>query len=269
MLSGLIVTAFLMGVGGIAHCAAMCGAPCAAVLPRGVPVLALCGRCVVYATLGLVASSSTGLLARWGQQVSMLQPLWLMLQLAAVLLGLWLLVTGRMPEQANVAGRELYMRLRQHAVSRRQLGSAGQTARWLPFFAGLAWGAMPCGLLYAALMVAALASEPWGGGLVMLAFAIPSATGVWAAPRLLKWFAHFRKRPAQLVNNPTQQVPILWFKDAPGCESTKTSAVCESSQASQAFDPRWAVRLAGLSLALTAAWAVSHQVMAQWRAWCA
>ena len=164
MLTGLMLTAFFMGLGGIAHCAAMCGAPCAAALPGGVPLLALVGRALAYTLLGLVASTGAGLISRWGQQISMLQPIWLMLQLAAVMLGLWLLWTGSMPRQVNVWGQQAYHRARDRVL--------GQDApHWLnawrpvmPLFAGMVWAVMPCGLLYAALMVAALASEPWGGG---------------------------------------------------------------------------------------------------------
>jgi len=35
------------------------------------------------------------------------------------------------------------------------------------------------------------------------------------------------------------------------------------------LDPRWAIRLAGLSMATMAAWAVSHHLWAQYQAWCA
>ena len=43
--------------------------------------------------------------------------------------------------------------------------------------AGFAWALMPCGLLYSAVLVAALSGGAWQGGLSMAAFALGS--GVW------------------------------------------------------------------------------------------
>lgn len=270
MLTGLLITAFLMGLGGIPHCAAMCGAACAAAMPRGVPLLALVGRCLGYALLGLVASASAGLISQWGRQISMLQPIWVMLQMAAVLLGLWLLWSGRMPRQVDLWGQLLYRRVRDRVGRSTLLSGAPGLKPVLPLLAGMAWAVLPCGLLYAALMVAALASEPWGGALVMLAFALPSALGVWAAPALLR---RLRRVPAADRSNSGQAlpvVPVLWItpdggKTAqPGSVSPRVSA-----ERGALVDPRWAVRMAGLGLALMAAWAVSHQLVAQWQAWCA
>lgn len=272
MLSGLLLTAFLMGLGGIAHCAAMCGAPCAAVLPRGVPVLALVGRCLAYTLLGLVAATGAGLIARWGQQISMLQPIWVMLQAAALMLGLWLLWTGQMPHQINAWGQQAYLRVR-HKL----LGHHGPV--WLsalrpvwPLFAGMVWAVMPCGLLYAALMVAALASEPWGGAAVMLVFALPSALGVWAAPALLGWLNrhHIKPSPLMAPEAPgTVVVPILWFKSSGDAVPVSQGKAEAAAARLRLLDPRWAVRTAGLSLTLIAGWAVTHQLVAQWQAWCA
>lgn len=271
MLTGLLLTAFLMGLGGIAHCAAMCGAPCAAALPRGVPVLALVGRCLAYMLLGLVAATGAGLISRWGQQISMLQPIWVMLQLAAVLLGLWLLWTGHVPRQVNAWGQQAYHRARHKVVGDGAPSWLRASRPVLPLIAGFAWAVMPCGLLYAALMVAALAPEAWGGAAVMLAFAVPSAFGVWAAPALLKWLGRVTAQRQPAANGASAAVvPILWFKSTDPAKPNSAPVGQGVASASGAWvDPRWAVRLAGLSLALIAAWAVSHQLVAQWQAWCA
>ena len=105
----------------------------------------------------------------------------------------------------------------------------------------------------------------------MLAFAVPSAFGVWAAPALLKWLGRL-SAPRQPAANgaATAVVPILWFKSRDEAVSSAVPAGQGAATApSTLIDPRWAVRLAGLSLALIAAWAVSHQLVAQWQAWCA
>jgi len=107
-----MLTALLMGLGGVPHCAAMCGSACAVVFPRGVPLLSLMGRCISYALLGAVAAASAGLASAWGRQFSFLQPFWVMGQAAAMLLGLWLLVTGRVPLAMETLGQDLFRRAR-------------------------------------------------------------------------------------------------------------------------------------------------------------
>lgn len=269
MLTGLLWTAFLMGLGGIAHCAAMCGVPCAAAMPRGIPVLALVGRCLAYGMLGLLAALGAGLVSRWGQQVSMLQPIWLMIQLGAVIMGVWLMWSGHMPRQVNTWGQQAYHRVRARFIQHDAPGwlKAGQPL--VPLFAGMAWAVLPCGLLYAALVVAALAPAPWAGALVMLAFAVPSAIGVWAAPALLKWLSRFTRSGAPVAAQASTVIPILWLDPRAPAATPKGPNVPSETHQGALIDPRWAVRLAGLSLALIAGWAVSHQLVTQWQAWCA
>lgn len=280
MLSGLMLTAFLMGLGGIPHCAAMCGAACAAALPRGVPPLALVGRCLGYAALGSVAAASASLLAQWGRQVSVLQPFWVLLQAMAVVAGAWLLFTGHMPQALERGGQRVYWRLRGHV--RRVLGET-RAVRWRsvwPLLAGLAWAAVPCGLLYAALMVAALAPSAIGGAAVMLSFALPSALGVWAAPAVLTRLVRRAPMGGQVA------APVIWLAqdeaamvgdahgacqpDSPHPSGAARASVGAWAKRGQAlFDPRWAVRASGLCLSAMAVWGLSHHLMAQWQAWCA
>ena len=47
-----------------------------------------------------------------------------------------------------------------------------------------AWAFLPCGLLYSALLVAALSPGLWQGGLVMALFALGSSLSLWAGPCL-------------------------------------------------------------------------------------
>ena len=46
------------------------------------------------------------------------------------------------------------------------------------------WALMPCGLLYSALMVAALTSRPLDGAASMALFAMGSSISLWAGPWL-------------------------------------------------------------------------------------
>ena len=63
---------------------------------------------------------------------------------------------------------------------------------------GLLWGLLPCGLVYSVLLIAATASQPTDGALIMLAFGIGTtpamvATGLGAA-RLRQWSQNRRAR---------------------------------------------------------------------------
>lgn len=276
MLSSLLATAFLMGLAGIPHCTAMCGAACAAAFPRGLSIWTLLGRAIGYACLGAVAAAAAGLVSRWGQQVAMIKPLWMMAQLAMVLLGGFMLVRGYVPQRVDQAGKGLYVRMRA-AWQARSGGWPPLVRQAWPLLAGLVWALLPCGLLYAALMVAALASRPIDGALVMLAFAVPSAVGVWAAPALMRWLNGRAPRGASA--SPGAPVPVIWMR-TPGSadpgdaafRATPSSHGQRHSAASAAplwLDQQLAVRIAGLGLAAMSAWGLWHQLWAQWQAWCA
>lgn len=282
MLTGLLFTAFLMGLGGMPHCAAMCGAACAVAFPRGLPVSSWLGRLLGYATLGAVAAVSAGAVSRWGRDVAMLKPLWIMAQVAVVLLGIRLLISGRMPALLDGAGRAAYDGFRARMADRGWALSSPWRSLWQagwPLVGGMAWALLPCGLLYAALMLAALAPHAWGGALVMLAFGVPSSVGVWAAPWVMRRLGLGRSPAAA-----DAAVPVIWLRPKAGDAqqalpaASPTSALrgaqCAapaSAPASTAawVDPRWAVRASGLGLSLMGVWSVWHQLVAQWQAWCA
>lgn len=291
MLIGLLLTAFLMGLGGIPHCTAMCGAACAVAFPRGLPATAWVGRLLGYAALGSVAAVSAGLVSRWGREVAVLKPLWVMAQAAVVILGVHLLIRGRMPALLDGAGRAAYDGWRARMVAWPAALSPLWRGLWRaawPLLGGLSWALLPCGLLYAALMVAALAPDAWGGALVMLAFGVPSSVGVWAAPWVVRQWATWRRRSAAAgvdtsavpaATSPSDRhgagattVPVIWLR--PAGEPSRTQQTMASGTAAlrpgeALVDPRWAVRVSGLSLVVMGVWSVWHQLVAQWQAWCA
>lgn len=90
--------------------------------------------------------------------------------------GLWLVWAGRWPTLAWPGA----------------LGGAPRVWRIHPVgaaaVAGLALPALPCGLLYGALLLAALSGGAWQGGAVMAGFALGSAPWLLAAPMALgRW----------------------------------------------------------------------------------
>jgi hypothetical protein len=227
--AALIGSAALLGLAGAPHCAAMCSAPCAAVLGRGgagtqwsFHLLRAGG----YALAGAVVASSVGALAALAQWSPALKPLWTLLQIAALLLGGWLLWFGRQP---------LWLAGWNHRVAPAGL-QAAPAGGWQrvqgPVRAGGAgalWVAWPCGLLHSALLVAAMTETAASGALAMTAFAATSAAGLlWA--------------------------PWVFARLGRGGRAQRVEA--------------WAARLAGAMLVAAAGWSLTHGLWQRFAAYC-
>lgn len=181
MNQALLFSALLMGLAGTPHCLAMCGAACAAASGGRGGLLPLhLGRLLAYAAAGALAAASVGSLAALGQAVAALRPIWTLVHVAAMGLGLYLLWRGMQPAWMERLGTARGPTLVAHR------GGQWQAVR-LParrLGVGLAWVAWPCGLLQSALLVAALANNAWQGALVMATFAAASAAGLVLGPAL-------------------------------------------------------------------------------------
>ena len=175
----LIGAAALAGLAGSPHCVAMCGAACAGIgggaARRTLAFQA--GRLAGYALLGGVVAASAGALQWTLAQTAMLKPLWAMFHVAVVLLGASLLWLGTQPAWVERGSERVWRALRM-----RTLGL--DTVRW-PVLAGALWALLPCGLLYSALMLAALADSAAGGVAVMASFAAASGLGLQFGAALL------------------------------------------------------------------------------------
>jgi sulfite exporter TauE/SafE len=248
----LAASAALMGLAGSLHCAGMCSAACTAVAGRCTPqrpgqgtMAVLTGRLLAYAGAGaLVATAAAGL--RWlGEGVAWLRPIWSALQLALLVLGLWLLVRGRMP--AAVQGWiESFGQPRTPAAVGDGAWQVMQIRRTLPGglkagLLGLLWPAIPCGLLHGALLVASMASGPLAGAGVMAAFALTSSVGLVAGP-------------------------ALWFRLRPLLQSR---AVAADASATLDDGGALALRLAGAMLVASVGWTLGHGLLEPLQAWCA
>ncbi|MBI3369215.1 MAG: sulfite exporter TauE/SafE family protein [Burkholderiales bacterium] len=171
----LVVAGLMLGVAASPHCAVMCGAPCAALTAgcrRNASGFHL-GRLIGYAAAGALAAVSVEALGAWSRTLPALRPLWTLLHLGLLALGLWWLATGRQPA---------WMRRGSGAVPVRIVGRRARPLR--SAVAGLAWVAWPCVALQAALLLAALASSAPGGALVMAAFALGSMPALALTPWL-------------------------------------------------------------------------------------
>ena len=185
MEASLIVTALLMGLAGGPHCIAMCGAACAGI---GVTAgdrpaqqnramgLFQVGRVLGYAGLGGLAAATMQGLGWLTVQSAALRPLWSTIHVAALVLGLLLLFQARQPAWLERSARNVWERIKR---LQERGGAFG------PVLVGMLWAFLPCGLLYSALLVAALTGVVWQGAAVMALFVVGTSVSLMAGPWLL------------------------------------------------------------------------------------
>ncbi len=190
--SAFIAIALVMGLVGGPHCALMCGAACAGITRRtGVSKLRSAwefqlGRVLGYASAGAAAAAAMQNLAWLSAQVSVMRPVWTLMHGAILAWGLLLLVRGRQPVLAETWGRVLWFGLR--PLTQRP---------GLPLVVGVLWTFMPCGLLYSALLAAALSGDSLNGALFMALFAFGSSVSLILAPYLLHYLQGDARRLGQ------------------------------------------------------------------------
>lgn len=229
MNTALIATAALMGLAGAPHCAAMCSAACSVTVRRCAPTQPgagstsfLAGRVAGYAAAGALVAWLVSSLGQMAASAPPLRALWSVFHLAALALGLWLVVVARQPGWLERFGAAEPVRAPAGLVVVNGPLRAGA--------AGLAWFALPCGLLQSALVMAALADGPLGGAAVMAAFAVTSSIGLSMVPLIVRRWTAGRVASARSAG--------------------------------------WAVRLAGLGLVFTSGWALGHGVWVRVAALC-
>lgn len=173
-----------LGLASTLHCAGMCGAiSCSLLLaqerngmrsPQTAFALTHLGRIMAYATagalIGTIGAPAIGWLDReaafrllqWAAAASLI---WIGMSTAGVLPSLTILDRSF----AVVAG----------GVGRMRIGGTPRHA--LPLVAGMAWGFMPCAMVYAALFTAMLTGSGSGGAVSMASFGIGTLPGLIAA----------------------------------------------------------------------------------------
>ena len=189
MQTTLAVTALLMGLAGGPHCVAMCGAACAGIgrTQTGQSKRALwvfqVGRLAGYSAMGALAAFSIQGLGWLSVHAAALRPVWSMFHVAAAFLGLMLLYQARQPIWLEDSARKVW------AGVRKLTGSAngntnGSAALASTGLLGVLWALLPCGLLYSALLVAAMTGSAAQGAGVMALFALGSGVSLMAGPWL-------------------------------------------------------------------------------------
>ncbi len=186
-----LVTVFLGGFLGSAHCVAMCGG-IATAMGAGQSarwwqgLLYQLGRITSYASAGAAAGAFGVVVGRGISQSHWIEYLRLLTACLIVLIGLDLaigtLLRVRWLRAPEWLGSQLWRRL------------APLARRWVPeqpevraFALGLLWGWLPCGLVYSALVTAAVAGSAPGGMAMMLAFGLGTLPAMYGLTQFGAW----------------------------------------------------------------------------------
>jgi uncharacterized protein len=189
-----LTAALLIGWLGGVHCLGMCGGivsalsmSVAAQRRRGILLAYNLGRCLTYVLLGALA----GFLGLGGVSVLGIGPR-VLFALANVLLigmGLYLIGWPMFVRPLEQAGQSLWRFI--EPVTRRLFPV---TTPLKALLVGLAWGFLPCGLVYSALATAIAMADPLSGALWMGAFALGTLPNLllagWMGASLLNRLRH-------------------------------------------------------------------------------
>jgi len=179
-----------LGLASGLHCVGMCGGIVTAFAARRGPqwmhtALFNAGRISSYALAGALAGALGGLswYATGGQTA-----LYVLANVVLIFVGLQLAGLRSPMRWIESLGAPLWRRVQPLAARLIQIRTLGGAYR-----AGLAWGWLPCGLVYGALAAAAFAGSPAAGAAGMIAFGLGTApwllaAGV-AAARLRGWMS--------------------------------------------------------------------------------
>lgn len=184
-----LTAAFVTGLLGSAHCFGMCGGisglfavnTAVATLKTQVPraIAYNLGRVLSYAILGTAVAVVGKTMVDSIPKLA--APVRLASGLLIILIGLQIAFNWRILAPIESAGAKLWQKIAPTAKGLLPVRSVAQALGL-----GLAWGLLPCGLVYSILLLAASTADPVGGSLVMLAFGLGTmpamiATGLSAS----------------------------------------------------------------------------------------
>jgi sulfite exporter TauE/SafE len=199
----LALTTLLMGLIGGPHCVAMCGAACAGIDKNSGSTHAMwqfhAGRLCGYAALGALAAASVQGLAWFTSQTAALRPVWTFFHVLVLCWGLVLVAYARQPLWVDGMGRSVWTQMRQ--LSRVRGGV---------FLTGGLWAFMPCGLLYSAVLVAALGGSPAGGALSMATFALGTSVSLMVGPWLWLKLQHGNQELSMRIAGVLLSMAAAW-----------------------------------------------------------
>ena len=200
----LIATAFLVGLAGGVHCVAMCGGIVAA-LGLGAPPAAgprpasagvprqlaySLGRVATYTLAGAVAGGLGSLGIRAGGALPVQLALLVVANALIILLGLYLAGLGNAVLALERAGSIVWRVV--HGLGAR-LSPANTRLRAVAV--GVAWGFLPCGLVYSVLATALVSGGAGRGALVMASFGFGTLPNLLAAGLAAESLRRFVRNP--------------------------------------------------------------------------
>jgi uncharacterized protein len=205
-------SAFLVGLLGGVHCAAMCGGIVAALnLPSRRAALSAvgggtlaadmagqlplhlaysAGRIASYTAAGAIAGGVGGVAALAEAVIPVQIALAVVANALVVLLGVYLAGAGSGVARLESVGAALWRRVA--PIGRRFL-PVDTPARAIG--AGAVWGWLPCGLVYSVLALALVSGDAARGAMVMLAFGLGTAPNLLVAGLALERFRGLIARP--------------------------------------------------------------------------
>ena len=182
-----LAAALLAGLTGSVHCAAMCapllGIACgahghASARSRRLACAAgyHCGRIASYSAAGALvgALGAAGLALRPGAMAQ--QALLVAMSAALLLFAAYVAGWGWPVRVLERSGSVIWRRIEPYSRAFLPADTPGRA-----FALGLAWGWLPCGLVYAALLAALAAADPLHGAMLMAAFGLGTLPSLLAA----------------------------------------------------------------------------------------
>ena len=202
-LAFMLTSGFALGLASTLHCAGMCGGITASLMLAGGPktmagdarnvLLTHIGRVSAYAVAGALVGSVGAPAVSWLDRELAFR----LVQWAGAVALMWigLSTAGLLPPLAGLDRLLLPLSVRVARVARPVSGRhAGALA------AGLAWGLMPCAMVYGALFTAMLTGSAAAGATVMVAFGAGTLPGLLAAAAGIRSLAHAgNRRPLRLA----------------------------------------------------------------------
>jgi len=217
--ASIFLSTFFMGMMGGPHCISMCGAPCSVISAQGSRQIWQfhLGRILGYGILGGVAAYSVNNLAWLSNQTMSIHPLWTFFHGIIFVWGFVMLLYAKQPQWIDRMGESIWNVIQKLSKTLRN-----------NFLLGMLWSFMPCGLLYSALLVAALTLNILNGTISMMFFALGTSISLIVSPII--WL--------KIKNGK------LWLNETQG------------------------MRIAGMLLMIAASWAIWMDLIHPMKLWC-
>ncbi len=208
-MAALILTAFLIGLAGGVHCVAMCGGIVSALNLRPIDQVSpppagrqrffgslsrqfgySLGRTASYACVGAIAGGAGGLSLLYEDFLPAQLVLLVLANGLIILLGLYLAGLGTLVLLLERAGSFAWRNFKRFGA---RIAPARSPVRAVAV--GLAWGFLPCGLVYSVLATALASGSAPRGAMVMAAFGLGTLPNLLTAGVLAHGLRRFLRAP--------------------------------------------------------------------------